>query len=73
MIGKGCLPDSLWSILIKGLVRPRALCKENQCVVSYIADLYSIEFGLQHQRSVSWHIHISLLFVPGIAVQWLEK
>lgn len=43
------------------------------CAGPYIADLYGIDLGLQHQGSISWYIHVRLLSLPGITIQWLVK
>ena len=43
------------------------------CAGPYIADLHGIDLGLQHQGSISWYVHIRLLFLPGITIQWLVK
>ena len=42
-------------------------------IVPYVADLHGVDLGLQHQWCVSWYVHVSLLFVPGITIQWLVK
>lgn len=57
------------STLREGVVDQSA--HEANTGVSYIANLDGIEFGLQHHWRVSRHIHVRLLFVPGIAIQWL--
>lgn len=58
---------------MRGLVRQRTLCEASGCAGPYVADVHGVHLGLKHQWSVSRYIHICLLFVPGVTIQWLVK
>lgn len=42
-------------------------------VGSYVADVQSIDFGLQHYGSIRRDGHLRLIFIPGLTVQTLRR
>lgn len=40
---------------------------------SYVADVESIDFGLQHYRSVGRYGNLRLVSIPGFTIQMLKE